>query len=355
MITVLLSGIGLGEYVPGLVVRNQLLRVGLEVETYSLEELYQPGLLSQRRQTQRAFQKDFRLARKATQMAAHVEDTLDPMRVGKLLAGWGDGARRRFIVFSGFWVPVLKAYLGRQGDNEVTIDAFHVDCGVGASWEMHLGDCPACRHIYLGDWKKRELLCQIRMSPVVKPWAERLDRCVAHGGGWGIGTYRDKCRELGLRNVPLDVVLNDLDWTTIPGHDYNQPDGTWQPQMRDRNGCHIFPPLYKLLGEKLIPCASAGGNPPLYSLIERAKGIVCKTGGGAIIDSLSAATPIIILDPYHKHEAHNGALWKERRFGISYEDWQSAGCPMDALEELHQNLVRARAETADYVTSVYGR
>ena len=59
--------------------------------------------------------------------------------------------------------------------------------------------------------------------------------------------------------------------------------------------------------------------------LRRAVAMICKTGGGTLLDSLWSATPIITLEPFGAHEAVNAELWRRLGFGTTFAAWRDGG------------------------------
>jgi UDP-N-acetylglucosamine:LPS N-acetylglucosamine transferase len=83
-------------------------------------------------------------------------------------------------------------------------------------------------------------------------------------------------------------------------------------------------------------------------VIRRSKAIVSKPGGGTLIDSLSSATPVILLEPYGNAEEKNGELWRHLGFGVPFATWQASGYDEATLARLHASLLRAHRQGTDY-------
>lgn len=73
-----------------------------------------------------------------------------------------------------------------------------------------------------------------------------------------------------------------------------------------------------------------------------------KPGGGTLVDSLSAAAPLVYLEPFGDHERANALLWERLGFGIAYDRWAASGFARSALETLHHNLLRHALSLSDY-------
>ena len=107
-ITILCSGVALGVYVPALLVNHQLRARGAATEVVVLESLFTAEKQARILQNKAAFHRDFAVAKMGQRMARDVRPNLDAQRVERLYQGWVAEERRLFIVFSGFWMPLLE-------------------------------------------------------------------------------------------------------------------------------------------------------------------------------------------------------------------------------------------------------
>jgi hypothetical protein len=342
----LTSGIGLGVYVPALLIQRQMRALGVAAEVETLEGYYSPD--SQRRHLahQQAYHHDFGLALMAHRMARGVERCLDQPRLDDLLRRWAAQGRQDFIVWSGFWLPVLERY--RQlTDAQLQIDCCRIDAEVPASFRVHDGLARDATEIWLWNWQERKTVFEIPVNdhPPIG-FADRDQRLVVHGGGWGIGTYRDAGAEMIRTAWALDVVVHDRAEAarSRTGDRYFMVDPAWRTWHRGHDG-HTFPPF---AGVDSAGDGGAANDHALYELIRRSKAIVSKPGGGTLIDSLSSATPVVLLEPFGRAEACNGALWEHLGFGIPFRKWCETGCSESVLQELQENLLRRERNGPDY-------
>jgi hypothetical protein len=118
----------------------------------------------------------------------------------------------------------------------------------------------------------------------------------------------------------------------------------WRAWERS-DGEHTFPPFAEIDGDGQ---AAANGEHGLYELIRRSKAIISKPGGGTLIDSLSSATPVVLLEPCGDAEAANGALWEYLGFGIPFAKWRATGYDGAVLARLHANLRGRPRNGPDY-------
>jgi hypothetical protein len=173
---------------------------------------------------------------------------------------------------------------------------------------------------------------------------------VVHGGGWGIGTYQEKASELNSSGYALDLIIHDV--KEAGGHRekdrYFMSEPYWRAWNKASDGMHEFPPIGEFVDSGEIAYRRNPNYHPLYDVIRRSKGIMSKPGGCTLIDSLSSATPVVLLEPYGYAEKSNGQIWEYLGFGIPYEKWRQTGYSMSVLEKLHLNLLARTGHGVDY-------
>jgi hypothetical protein len=289
----------------------------------------------------------------AQKLTKDITPSLDPNLVSHLLATWRQQKCRRFMIFSGFWLPIANQYLQETEGQDIAIDLCHMDASVSTSWKMYDTTHPAFRHVWFFNWENKCLGYNFSVSddePV--PYRQRSNRFLIHGGGWGVGTYKSKIPELVQQGINLDIIAYEpQDLENKPDYSrYFMIDPTWKPWEKDAQGYHQFPPFGEVKDRGNLTFQSSQPYPEVYSLIRQSRGIISKPGGGTLVDSLSAATPLVWLAPYGNYENNNGLLWEYLGFGISYEKWAHSGYSLDILEKLHTNLKRARSCLPKYIT-----
>ncbi len=271
---------------------------------------------------QKAFHRDFRLALAGRRMAGNVEGRLDDERINRLLTTWRQDGRARFLVWSGYWLPVLERYAACVPDTRVELDFCRIDAVESDSFRIHHEPAGIVRReLWLWNWRQRSLGRRLPLpAGAPLPFDARTRRLVAHGGGWGLGTYAEVLTELSLAGYALDVLGPDPpDWDGRGPLDrcyVSDPD--WHPWVRNAAGDLTFPPLGEVRPNGEIRYRSQLGFPAAHMNVREAMAVVSKPGGGTLLDSLAAATPIVLLTPWGQPEAKNGALWEELGFGIDY-------------------------------------
>lgn len=349
-VVILTSAVGLGVYIPALLIRRQLQGLGVAVGVEVLEDLYTPRQQASHIAHAEAHHANFALAQMAHRMARDVQDCLDGERVGQCLRRWADRGCRHFIVWSGFWLPVLERYRRLSG-LPLEIDHCRIDAEISASFKVHADLAPRGREIWLWHGAAGRLVHEIPVSEAAPlPFDRRSSRLAVHGGGWGIGTYRERLAELGQAGFALDVVLHGDDEAAAlrPGDTGYRLRPGWRAWQRDDAGELRFPPMERLDATGFEPLPEPSSHHGFYEVIRRDRAIVSKPGGCTLIDSLASATPVVLLEPYGYAEARNAEIWRALGFGIDYGEWRAAGFDPAMLERLHRNLLGHAGRGIDY-------
>lgn len=352
-ITVLSAYTGLGVYVPSLLVAKKLAGKA-KISFLMLEDLYEQDKKDKIKDTITAFQANFKTALMAQRMSKNVTAGIDKQKAERLLLKWEEEKIRKIVVFSGFWMPIVYEYQKRVADKGeiLAADLVFLDADVPVSWKKNLQKERHGEHfteIRLFDIEKGIQPMRLEITPrepVV--FEKRENRMLLHGGGWSIGTYKDVIPELQEAEILLSIAGPRSVYSNNPGATQTMKDRffsgnpNWEPWIKNEHGEYIFPPLYEITGGIEIPVYSQGDYHPFFELVSQVKGTISKPGGAGLIDSFSAATPIIFLEPYGESEKNNAAFWQDRGFGISYKEWKTSGFSQEILKKLHRNILEAR-------------
>lgn len=352
-VTVLCSGVHLGVYVPGVLVEAGLRARGVAAEVETLEAFYRPDHLAALEDFRAACHRSFRFALMARKMGRDPSPSVDDALVDALLERWADEGRRRFVMWSGFWLPLVARYRDRVGEG-VVVDHCRIDAAVSPSFGAYPHLDGAGRDVWFWNGAAGRLDRRVPVAagaPV--PWGGREDRYVVHGGGWGVGTYQDRVGEMRAAGLALDRVAYTEDEAHGAGPERAfMVDPAWRPWARGDGGRHLFPPFAQVAPDRAAQFPRRTDRHPLFDLVAGARGVVSKPGGGTLIDSLESATPLVLLEPYGAAEAANAALWERLGLGIGYARWRDAGYDPALLHACHQRLLHARARTPDYCESL---
>src|SRR5262249_14834536 len=120
-VTILGGGPGLGFYVPGAILARQLCRK-CPVELAVIESLLPADKQNIVVRSRQAFHQDFRVALMAQRVVKDISGDLDAKATHGLLEKWSREGRRSFIVFSGFWGPIMARYIREFARQPVQAD-----------------------------------------------------------------------------------------------------------------------------------------------------------------------------------------------------------------------------------------
>ncbi len=349
-ITILGSGVALGVYIPALLVNYQLRSQQLNTEVVVLENYYTSESKEKLSVHKKAYHNSFSTALMAHKMTKDIQFSLDRELVHSLLEKWENEKRCDFIVWSGFWMPILEKYRSRVAPQKVNIDLCRIDAEISASFKIYQECHQDDNEVWLWNWEQKKLIHEIPVTskPTI-PYYERENRFVIHGGGWGIGTYQNKIPELEERGILLDIVAYDFaeSCRKKEGNRYFMVDPQWSPWKVNSKNQHEFPPFGEIR-EGTTNFKNQEEYHEFYDLVSQTLAIISKPGGGTLIDSLASATPVILLEPYGYAEQRNADIWEYLGYGISYKKWQEMNYDFQILEELHKNILTRVSKTINY-------
>jgi hypothetical protein len=356
IVTLLSSGVALGVYVPPLIMHNQLRARGVDADFVVLESIYQDKIQSKILNSKFAFHRNFKLAQLGHKVAKTITSNLDKGKVEAVFQRWSGEGRTRFLIFSGFWIPILEEYLQEFGLHQpMDIEVCHIDTSFSPSFKSSNCDLSWLRHTWLMSYENRTINFKVDVSqePPI-PYHLRDDRCVIHGGGWGMGTYREVIQELEEAQINLDIIAyedNDIVHKKLSNR-YFMIDPHWRSWEKGIEGCHVFPPFFDISGDNK-QCLVNNTFHGSYTLVAHGKAVISKPGGGTLLDSLSSGTPVIFLEPLAEHERKNQLLWSFLGFGITYDEWKSSGFSYDILAPLSLNIINANEKSQNYLEQFY--
>lgn len=354
-VTILCSGFGLGFYIPGLILDYQLNNREITTEVLVFENYIVKDKKAKINESRQTYHANFKTALLSARIPNDIRSSLAIDQIADLIEQWKQEKRQDFIVLSGHWVYILDM-LRERVNYPINVHLLYVDSDRSPSWNSLLKFNPDYVHHYREIWlydSKTQLInyrINVAEEPII-PYGERTDRFVIHGGGWGMGTYQGKIPELENHGIHLDIVAYDLRETegSNPNNRYYMNDPSWNTWDKGANGKHELPPFSEIQRDVVPEYTNKLENHKLYDVLKGARGIISKPGAGTLMDSLSSATPIIILESFGKHEQKNAELWLSYGLGILYEDWKKGGYSLDELETIHHRLVQQKESCKNYV------
>lgn len=347
------GGPGLGFYIPGLMIHKKLLKKGFLTEFYTYEELLSDEKQKAVKIAKERFHKNFKFALMAQKMVTYIDDSINNQKLNYLMDHWNSLLYKHFVVFSGFWSSIIGKYLLQVKDTSgIMVDLCHVDSDLSSSWKL-FQDGKIYNQIWFVHWKNNSINYLLNIDDAEpKSISDRKKRLLIHGGGWGIGTFHKYIPELINSEYHLDIInysLESVESNPNENKIYQYLiDPEWNHWELNSKGDHQFPPFKELSSRTENISINNEDYPAVYDIIKNNIAIVSKPGGGTLIDSLSSATPLIVLEPFGEYEKKNGELWVKKGFGITYNDWKEQKYSISVLKELHENLIKIRSLTKDY-------
>lgn len=350
-VALLTSGMGLGVYVPALFLRNQCEARGIQAQIYVYEDFLEQDKKKNVKKYQECFHKSYRAAVAGHKLPVQFTEHLDEEALSALFQDWREAGQEHFIMLSGHWERVLNNYVSPSGCGR-PVECARMDFGVTPSWRGFQGAGARYHTTWLfGNPEERMQYTILADGRPPVAFAEREERYVVHGGGWGMGTYLNRMEELeGLGR--LDVTLHSLKEmeNAREKNSYYLIDPDWSPWMCNENGRHVFPPTRQLPQEARFSVSEK--KPYLYEVCRKALAIISKPGGGTLLDAISTATPVVFLEPIAEHERCNAQFFEAIGCGVSLENWKAKGYSKEVLAALHENLLSVRAGARDYLPAI---
>ncbi len=345
MIGILCSALGLGTYVPALLIREELAAAGRASRVFVFESFLQDKQREAIVKARRAYQRNAAFIRIGQKLIPKVHrDALpDP---SSILEAMETAGISRFVVLNGFWLPVLARIAQVRS---LATDLLHIDATSSPSWEAgrSAADGLDASHVWLGRLESGQVEHLIGVKCPQHPLAARQNAILAHGGGWSLGTYPDAARRIAMSGLPVHIVLTARSRNSQPwAARVFRLDPRWEAwSVSDQPPS--FPPLLGLSAG--IDGVTGHAYHDLLGLLCRVKGVISKPGGATMVDCIASGTPLIYVEPQGDHEASNALLWTSLGLAVSFEEWARAAFSEDVLHEVHLNLCRVREETPSYV------
>lgn len=362
-VVILCSGAGLGFYVPGLLISQQLRKRGFCTKIYIFEDLLEDIHKNNINKNVLEYRKNFKFAVTASNVPHDVRKNLDSSKTSDLYNEWKKYGYCRFISLSGNWCCILNEYSKIVDNIKIKVDNLHLDADLSTSWRNARKFFPPAHDglhdMWLYNSETNTINYKIPSGDEAPlGFRERENRLLIHGGGWGIGVFRDLIPTLNSKGFNLDVLAysySDIkeEKDTIR---YFLKNPSWNCWDLNSNNEYNFPPVEAVENDSLPvfePCYSYN---KLYEVSRRELAIISKPGAGTLIDSLSSCTPLIMLDCFGMHEKRNASLWKDLGYGVYYSDWEKEKFSLDMIEKCHYRLVDATEKIPsliDYYVSYY--
>ena len=351
-VTILCSGVALGVYVPGLLLGENIQKYGGQYELAVIESLFYDSKQAKVLSNKKAFHSNFRVALTGQKLSNNMDHSVDQEKKLSLFKKWEKNEQAKFIIFTGFWLNILEEYLAytKRPKEAFRITAFHMDADISTSWKTVESKLANYKNIWMFSYKDKKINARIGVGDeTVVPYSQRDNRYLVHGGGWGMGTYKEKLTTLNKHGMDLDIILYSIEEFN-PKETKNRQyilDPQWIPWRANAQGRYEFPRFGQVINKTQIKYYPQDQH-ALYHLIKNVKAIISKPGGGTLLDSYASATPLIFLEPFGEYEEKNSRLWQALGFGISLEQFIESDDRQTLLYGMHQNIIEHKTQFEEY-------
>lgn len=276
-VTILASGIALGDYVPALLLRDNLIRRGAEAEVVLLESL----CISSKPER-------IRLALKGQRLPSKVLNAVDVLKKKQLFTKWMQEKRYRFVLFSGHWLPLVDEYLRNSRYPLDKVDCIHMDAVVSSSWAAYMESSVPFHAIWPFSFRDNRVNTTIPISEETVPIYEDRPLQVLVRGGWEMDAYPHILPDLadaGIHSCCI-VYSRTVNIRESPFMHYfwsNENGAPFGHQICD------YPPLIDESGV----LAFLPHTYNVFNLLVSCRAVISKPSGMTLLDSLESGTPVL--------------------------------------------------------------
>ena len=349
-VLVLGSSIALGVYTPAVWLCRSLEKRGVECRLICLENLYTEEKRNLVDVNKYKFHKNFKLAKAAHAMENHVVDTVDEEAKEQFLEECIREEYDSIVCVSGFWVSIMEELMDRAPVYRNRVKALRMDSVTPNSWKH--ANCDKIQKYCLFDLESNTT--PYKLSDITpKAAGERSGRIVAHGGGWGLGTYRKTIGKLNEMGFPVDIICcyeDEYDENDKVNR-YFLLDPTWKASEHQGE----FPPNLIRRENGWEKWNQDSGISDMLALLRDAVAVVTKPGGGTLADSMVACTPILFLEALAGYEQKNAQMWIQNGYGMPFEDWAACDDPRKELEIKTNKLLQDMHDVKVLGEEIYGK
>ena len=345
MIRILTSTMGLGTYVPALLLADYLKGRQKDCQVQVIESYLGDEKLNKFLMNKEQYHQSFKVARLGHKLSEKkLSGLLEASEEAAVINEWDSEPAEAFLVMSGNWLDVLLRYLQLGRIEADSVYMIHMDVGITPSW-FRFANLTVFPHLRVYDEEGvnyRFEYPELEKKDLFEDGAEEKPWIYLHGGGWGMGTYRE-CGQKLKESLPYRVrtTIHHMDEADfLEGWEYYLMDPEWRP-WNSENGC-LYPSIYRVCDAHRKIKIPNEHHQGMYSLYQNSCAIISKAGGGTLMDSLITATPLVFIDPIAKHEEENQKLWVKLGLGIRLEDWEKENYSLAVLKKLYENILDYR-------------
>jgi len=225
-----------------------------------------------------------------------------------------------------------------------------MDAGDAKTWantaQVHLQQTYA-----FFDLDRREIRYRFYIPGLpMHPYHERDRSVLVHGGGWALGNFMEKTRELEKRSYQRKIIIRD--WADYDPARKNASfylnDPSWDPLTNADPG-NLFPRLGAIREPGVIQYLQASHYHPALDLMNASRAVISKPGGMTLADAIITETPFIYLEPMGTNEQGNQILIDALKIGTSFHSWEQSDFSDRLLAEFHANIRQLKKNIPDFV------
>lgn len=335
---------GLGTYVPAMHLLEYLRGQGHTVTLDVFENYFSEDVLNKYLKNKKEYHKSFKVAKLGHKLAEKkLGSVIEEETEEAILAEWEKEEIQNFVILSGNWIPTVENYRKRvKDDSKLRGIVVHIDVGTAPSWKHFQNEDGFYKVIVPVDENGIHYVFEIPYEKKEQEYPREEKVFCVHGGGWGMGDYRDRkkelqdalnCRIVELAHAPEEV--QDGQKTT-----YTIMDTDWKPWIPDESGEYVFPVMRDgNTGEKL----DNRNMKQVYKIYEDCTGIISKPGGGTMLDAIATEIPLVLLEPVGEHERTNQEAYEACGMAMTFSDWKESGYSIQALKDIREAIQKNKA------------
>lgn len=340
-IKMLTSAMGLGTYVPAMHVLEYLRTQGHTVTLELFENYFSEEVLKKYLNNKKEYHRSFKVAKLGHKLAEKkLGNVLEEEVEENILKRWETEKTENFIILSGNWIPVVEDYRKRVGhDSSLKAVVVHMDIGTAPSWKHFDNADHFYKEVFPIDESGLHFVFEVPFKGMKQADTNDERTFMIHGGGWGMGDYRERKDELqeAINCKMIEFVHAPEEMKEEQNTTYYMLDPEWKPWMPDEHGEFSFPKMIKGETKERIDNHNMKA---FYEVCQTCTAIISKPGGGTMNDGITTETPVIFIEPVAEHERKNGEVYESLGLGISFSRWKETGFSVDVLAEIKESIRR---------------
>ncbi|SES64079.1 hypothetical protein [[Clostridium] polysaccharolyticum] len=338
-IKLLTSAMGLGTYVPALHLREYFRQQGYTVTMDVFENYFSEEVLAKYLKNKREYHKSFKVAKLGHKLAQKKLGTaLEEEMIDAISKKWEKEKVQKLVILSGNWIPVVEQYrMQIHDDSSLCAVIVHMDIGTAPSWSNFSNPDLFYKEILPIDETGVQYIFEVPVPKEDTSVPKEKPVFNIHGGGWGMGDYRERKQEIQAAMDCHMFVLAHEQEEMIQEKDvqYILMDTRWKPWIADESGEYEFPVMLDGETGKKLENQSMHD---LYQIYKQCDAVISKPGGGTMLDGIACEVPIVFLEPVAEHERKNQEAYEKLGLGISFSKWKESGYSLEILSELREKI-----------------